>query len=48
MDQISWNDFGEEIGPFFSECLVTGLYRKDGNVVLAVPDSEVYNGARLG
>jgi len=38
----------KQIGPFRSECLVTGLYREDGQVVLAVPDSEVQNGARLG
>jgi tRNA-binding protein len=38
----------KQIGPFISECLVTGLYRKDGQVVLLVPDSEVQNGARLG
>ncbi len=38
----------KQIGPFFSECLVTGLYREDGAVVLAVPDLPVENGARLG
>lgn len=38
----------KQIGPFISECLVTGLYREDGNVVLAVPDKEVENGARFG
>jgi tRNA-binding protein len=38
----------KQIGPFVSECLVTGLYREDGQVVLAVPDKEVQNGARLG
>ncbi len=38
----------KQIGPFISECLVTGLYRDDGHVVLAVPDTEVQNGARLG
>ena len=37
----------KQIGPFISECLVSGLYRKDGSVVLAVPDKEVQNGARL-
>jgi tRNA-binding protein len=37
-----------QIGPFVSECLVTGLYREDGSVVLAVPDSKVQDGARLG
>lgn len=37
----------KQIGPFMSECLVTGFHRKDGNVVLAVPDNPVPNGARL-
>lgn len=37
----------KQIGPFMSECLVTGFYRDDGAVVLAVPDQPVPNGARL-
>ena len=37
----------KQIGPMRSECLVTGFYRDDGAVVLAVPDSEVQNGAKL-
>ncbi len=38
----------KQIGPMKSECLVTGLYREDGAVVLAVPDSNVANGSKLG
>ncbi|MGB3492056.1 MAG: tRNA-binding protein [Elainellaceae cyanobacterium] len=37
----------KQIGPFMSECLVTGFHRDDGAVVLAVPDGDVPNGARL-
>ena len=36
-----------QIGPVRSECLVTGLHRDDGTVVLAVPDAPVPDGARL-
>ncbi|WP_069131380.1 tRNA-binding protein [Rhodohalobacter halophilus] len=38
----------KQIGPVMSECLVTGFYREDGSVVLAVPDKHVEKGARLG
>jgi tRNA-binding protein len=38
----------KQIGPFMSECLVTGFYREGGAVVLCVPDREVPNGAKLG
>ncbi|MCO7223511.1 tRNA-binding protein [Pleionea sp. CnH1-48] len=37
----------KQIGPVMSECLVTGFHREDGSVVLAVPDSDVHDGARL-
>jgi len=37
----------KQIGPMRSECLVTGFHRDDGAVVLARPDSEVPNGAKL-
>ena len=37
----------KQIGPFMSECLVTGLHRDDRKVVLATVDSPVPNGAKL-
>ena len=38
----------KQIGPMKSEFLLTGFYRDDGLVVLAVPERPVQNGARLG
>ena len=38
----------KQIGPVRSEFLLTGFYRDDGAVVLAVPERPVQNGARLG
>jgi len=37
----------KQIGPFISECLVTGFAQDDKSVVLAVPDRKVENGLRL-
>ncbi len=42
----------KQIGPFMSECLVTGFHNQDGHVVLAIPDptinqSTINNGTRL-
>ena len=37
----------KQIGPFRSECLITGFYRPAGAVVLAVPDPAVPNGSKL-
>ncbi len=36
-----------QIGPFMSECLVTGFIRADNSVVLAVPDRNVDNGSKM-
>jgi tRNA-binding protein len=38
----------KQIGPFMSECLVTGMARKDGAIVLVTPQQAVPNGTRLG
>jgi len=37
----------KQIGPFVSECLVTGFANETGHVVLARPDRQVPNGSRL-
>jgi tRNA-binding protein len=37
----------KQIGSFFSECLVTGIYDEQGRVVLMSPERRVANGARL-
>ncbi|MDO6746698.1 tRNA-binding protein [Gilvimarinus sp. 1_MG-2023] len=37
----------KQIGPIMSECLVTGLHRPDGSVVLSAVDMALPNGARL-
>ena len=37
----------KQIGPFVSECLVTGFVLDDDEVVLAEPDAPVPNGTRL-
>jgi len=37
-----------QIGPVRSEFLLAGFYRDDGAVILAVPERQVQNGARLG
>jgi tRNA-binding protein len=38
----------KQIGPLMSECLVTGFYDANGDVVLCVPDQPVPLGAKLG
>ena len=37
----------KQIGPFVSECLVTGFHDADGNVALCVPDRDVPPGTKL-
>jgi tRNA-binding protein len=37
----------KQIGPFFSECLVTGFHQADGSVVLAIPEREAVLGSKL-
>ena len=37
----------KQIGPFMSECLVTGFHRADGSVVLTSVEQPVPNGSKL-
>ncbi len=37
----------KQIGPFMSQFLLTGFVRNDGAVVIAQPEQEVPNGAKL-
>ena len=37
----------KQIGPFVSECLVTGFHNESGEVVLCVPDKPVPLGTKL-
>ena len=37
----------KRVGPFMSECLITGFYRNDRKVILAIPDNEIENGSLL-
>lgn len=38
----------KQIGPMRSEFLLTGFYRDDNSVVIAIPERPVPNGAKLG
>ena len=37
----------KQIGPFMSDCLVTGFTQSDGSIILAVPQKGALNGTRL-
>ena len=37
----------KQIGPFMSECLVTGFTQPDGSIILAIPEKHAINGSRL-
>ena len=37
----------KQIGPFMSECLVTGFTQPDGSIILAIPAQKAVNGSRL-
>ncbi len=37
----------KKIGSFISECLITGFYHSEQEVVLAIPDKKIKNGSRL-
>ncbi len=37
----------KQIGPFMSECLVTGFHNENGDVALCVPDKSVPLGSKL-
>lgn len=38
----------KQIGKYFSECLVLGVYDENKNVILLQPDRPVQNGLRIG
>lgn len=38
----------KQIGNFFSECLVMGIYDKNNDVILLTPDKRVKNGMKIG
>ena len=37
----------KQIGPFISECLITGFSQENGSVVLAIPDKTTANGLKI-
>ena len=41
------NLFPKKIGPFISDCLITGFYTENKSVVLAIPERKIKNGSLL-
>ena len=41
------NLFPKRIGPFISDCLITGFYTENESVVLAVPERKIPDGSLL-
>jgi tRNA-binding protein len=41
------NLFPKRIGPFISDCLITGFYTENKSVVLAIPERKIKNGSLL-
>ena len=41
------NLFPKKIGPFISDCLITGFYNENESVVLAVPERKIPDGSLL-
>ena len=41
------NFLPKKIGPFTSDCLITGFHQEDKSVVLAIPDKKILNGSLL-
>jgi len=37
----------KQIGPFMSECLITGFHNENGDIALAMPEFSAPNGAKL-
>jgi len=37
----------KQIGPYMSECLITGFHNENNDVVLAIPEFNVPNGSKL-
>ena len=37
----------KKIGPFISDCLITGFHRENKTVVLAIPDKKIRDGSLL-